>query len=161
MTGELAAILILLIAANGAPVLIARLLGERYSLAVDFGRNLSDGRPIFGPSKTWRGVAGAIALCAATAPLLGFDAPFGMLVGSLAVTGDLCSSFIKRRVGLAASARCPGLDQLPEALLPSLYAVHSLGHAWWWAVLLALLFMALAMLLSRPLFLLHIRNQPH
>ena len=34
--------------------------------------------------------------------------------------GDLCSSFVKRRLGFAATSRLTGLDQIPESLVPLL-----------------------------------------
>ena len=47
-------------AANAAPVVLKRLLSDRYSTPVDGGLVLRDGRRLLGPSKTWRGVAFAI-----------------------------------------------------------------------------------------------------
>lgn len=40
--------------------------------------------------------------------------------GTLALIGDLCSSFLKRRLGRPSGSWTPLLDQLPEALLPML-----------------------------------------
>jgi len=63
--------LILVCAANGAPVLFARLLGTRFARPVDGGIVLRDGHPLLGRSKTWRGLAAAVVLaaCAAAAPV--------------------------------------------------------------------------------------------
>lgn len=36
------------------------------------------------------------------------------------MTGDLVSSFVKRRIDLPPSSRASGLDQMPESLFPSL-----------------------------------------
>lgn len=161
MYDEAVNILVLLMATNGAPIIVDRIFSSRFTLAVDFGRSLSDGQPIFGTSKTWRGLAAAVILCGAISTWLGYGPGFGLVFGALGMTGDLCSSFVKRRMGLEAGARSPGLDQLPEAFLPSAYAVYTLGLEWWWAVVLALVFMLLAMLVSKPLYWIRIRKRPH
>lgn len=111
-------LLLLLAAANGAPVLGKRLLRDRFAWPVDFGLRLFDGRPLFGMSKTWRGLVLALAAVAALAPAIGLDGRLGLCVGALAMAGDLLSSFLKRRLGLAPSSMALGLDQIPESLLP-------------------------------------------
>jgi CDP-2,3-bis-(O-geranylgeranyl)-sn-glycerol synthase len=161
MTGQLADILILLIATNGAPIIAARVFRSNFARPVDLGLCLHDGRPVFGSSKTWRGLVAAVAVCALLAVFLGYGFYFGAIFGLLAMVGDLFSSFVKRRLGLASSARFFGLDQFPEALVPSLYAVNVLDLPWWWALLLAAAFMLLAVLVSRPLFWLDIRKRPY
>ena len=93
--------------------------------------------------------------------MLGYGWGFGAVFGLLAMTGDLASSFIKRRMGMPPSDKCTGLDQLPEALLPSLYAAWVLGLAWWSTLLLPLVFMLFDMLISRPLYKLRIRKRPY
>jgi CDP-2,3-bis-(O-geranylgeranyl)-sn-glycerol synthase len=52
------------------------------------------------------------------APLFGFSPAAGAGFACLAMVGDSCSSFIKRRLGIASSHSVPLLDQLPESLLP-------------------------------------------
>ena len=47
--------LILISAANGAPVVSARMLGRRFADPIDGGVVLRDGYPLLGRSKTWRG----------------------------------------------------------------------------------------------------------
>ncbi len=95
------------------------------------------------------------------AALLGYSAGFGLAFGALVMTGDLLSSFLKRRRGLPASSRATGLDQLPESLLPALFTTAYLGLDWWWAPLWAAAFMLLEIVVSKPLFLLHIRKRPY
>src|SRR6478752_380374 len=56
--------LILISAANGAPVLFARLLRARFAHPIDGGIVLRDGHPLLGRSKTWRGLAAAVLLAA-------------------------------------------------------------------------------------------------
>lgn len=154
-------LVVLLSAANGAPVLAHRLLRDRCSQAIDGGRLWHDGRPLLGRSKTWRGLVSGTACCGLLAALLGFGLLFGTLFGFLALFGDLCSSFIKRRLGLAPSARATGLDQIPEALLPVLMAKLWLDLGWWQVISATALFVAANIGFSPLLYRLGIRKQPH
>lgn len=112
--------LLILIAANSAPVIVARMLGERYSTPIDANLSLRDRRPLFGSHKTWRGmISGTLAAGVAGALLTpGFAA--GAAFGALALAGDLFSSWLKRRLGCRSGQSVPLIDQLPEALLPML-----------------------------------------
>src|SRR5271169_2370853 len=47
----------------------------------------------------------------AGAPVTGLGWVIGFLVGSLAMAGDLASSFLKHRMALPPSSRASGLDQ--------------------------------------------------
>ena len=111
--------LILISAANGAPVLFARLLGTRFARPIDGGVVLRDGHPLLGRSKTWRGVAAAILLAACVAVLMSLPWQLGALAAASAMAGDCLSSFVKRRFGLEPSSMTLGLDQVPESLLPA------------------------------------------
>jgi hypothetical protein len=113
-------LLVLLSFANGAPVLIKKVFGNRFSLSIDGGCNFLDGRPLFGRSKTIRGVLVSVVAAGAAAPLLGLTVTIGAVVGSAAMAGDLFSSFVKRRLNLRPSSRATGLDQIPESLFPLL-----------------------------------------
>ena len=104
-------------AANAAPVALKRVLSDRYSTPVDGGLVLRDGHRLLGSSKTWRGVAIGIFVPSCLSPLLGIPWRAGALVGVAAMAGDCMASFVKRRLGLAASSMALGLDQIPE--LPS------------------------------------------
>jgi CDP-2,3-bis-(O-geranylgeranyl)-sn-glycerol synthase len=153
-------LLLLVIVANSAPVLARNLLGERCARPVDGGRTLADGRPLFGRSKTWRGLAAAILACAAAAPLLGVDARLGALAGALTMAGDLLASFTKRRRGYAASDHAPLLDTVPEALLPALALSEPFALSWWEIPALVALFHAAVRLTSPLLYHLHLRRRP-
>ena len=111
--------LILIGAANGAPVLFARLLGTRFARPIDGGVVLRDGHPLLGRSKTWRGLAAAVVLAACAAVLIGLPWQAGALTGASAMAGDCLSSFVKRRLGLEPSSMALGLDQVPESLFPA------------------------------------------
>ncbi len=154
-------LLLLIIVANSMPVLMTRLLGARYSWPVDAHRSWRDQRRLLGPSKTWRGIFSAVIVTSLAAPLLGHSWWLGALTAALAMLGDLFSSFCKRRLGRASSARATGLDQLPEALLPALLLKPLLALEWLEVLLIPLLFMLLEMVFSVLLFRLGIRKQPY
>jgi CDP-2,3-bis-(O-geranylgeranyl)-sn-glycerol synthase len=153
--------LVLLTMANGTPVVAKKLLGEFLSAPVDGGLRLSDGRPLFGPSKTQRGIAVSLIATTLSAPALGLAWTTGLLAGGAAMVGDLGSSFIKRRMGLPSSGRALILDQVPEALLPALVCKSLLALTIVDIALIVVLFTIGEVLLSRVLFALHMRDQPH
>lgn len=154
-------LLVLLSVANGAPVVAKKLCGNRCSRPIDGGCNFLDGRPLFGRSKTIRGVLVSVMATTAVAPLLGLAVTTGPVVGSAAMAGDLFSSFAKRRLNLRPSSRATGLDQIPESLFPLLAC-----RAWLPLTLLDILigvavFLIGEILLSHFFFRLGIRDQPY
>ena len=96
--------------ANAAPLV----LGGGASL--DGGRSLADGRPIFGPHKTVRGVIAGIVV----GTLIGLAeslvdprlATAGFMIALGAVLGDLLGAFVKRRLNVEPGKAFPVLDQL-------------------------------------------------
>jgi hypothetical protein len=123
----LISLLALLLVANGVPAVLAVLSGRAPSWPLDGGRRLRDGRPVFGPSKTWRGLIAALVVTPSVAWVLGLGWGLGLTIALGAMVGDLIASFIKRRLGLASSTSVPLLDHLPETLIPALLAKPALG----------------------------------
>jgi len=156
-----AQLLILLTLANGSPVVAKLVLRDRFSMPLDGNRKFIDGRPLLGPAKTIRGILVAIVVTAASAPLLGLNLEIGLLVGAAAMAGDLLSSFLKRRLGLAPSSRATGLDQIPESLFPLLACRQALALTAVDIVVGCGVFFACELLLSRLLFRLHLRERPY
>jgi hypothetical protein len=154
-------LLILLAVANGAPVVAKRLFGNRLSYALDGGARFIDGRPLFGTSKTVRGLLLSIAATTAVPPLLGLDFTTGLLVGLGAMAGDLLSSFTKRRLGMKPSSKATGLDQIPESLLPALMCWKHLSLSFIDVIALVGAFFVGEILLSLLLFKAHIRDRPY
>jgi CDP-diglyceride synthetase len=154
-------LLLLLAAANGTPVLAKALLGDRLARPLDGGAVFVDGRPLFGPSKTIRGIVLSLLATPLAALLMGLSWQLGVVVAALALAGDLLSSFVKRRIGLASSSMAIGLDQIPEALFPLL------GAALFMPLGLANIFVGVALffvgelILSRILFHLNLRDRPY
>jgi CDP-archaeol synthase len=153
--------LVLISIANAAPVVAKHLLGSRFEAPIDRDLMWSDGRPLFGPSKTFRGVFSAIFACALGAVLLGLAPAVGALAGALAMAGDLLSSFLKRRLEIAPSGRAIFLDQVPEALLPTIALASPLGLSFADILIVTLIFWAASVALSPLFFLLGFKNRPH
>ena len=154
-------LLILLMLANGTPVVAKKLLGARYSYPLDGNLTFADGRPVFGRSKTIRGVALAVLVTTASAPLISLDWRIGLLVGSFAMAGDLLSSFCKRRLGLPSSSRASGLDQIPEAFLPLLACRDLLVLTAADIVVCVVMFVIGEVVLSRLLYAFRLRDRPY
>ena len=156
-----AKLVILLAVANGAPVLAKKALGLRFDRPLDGGATFVDGRPLFGPSKTIRGLVVSLLATPFAAVLMGLQWDVGMLVAAGALAGDLVSSFVKRRLGLASSSMAIGLDQIPEALVPALLSCVVLPLGWLDILAIVMLFFVANLVLSRLLFHLHLRDRPH
>jgi CDP-2,3-bis-(O-geranylgeranyl)-sn-glycerol synthase len=154
-------LLFLIIVANGAPILGEALFRRRAARPLDGGRRWPDGRPLLGPSKTWRGVALAVIAPTLMAWLMTVPIGIGLAIGGFAMLGDLLSSFIKRRLGLAPSSRAIGLDQIPESLLPLLAVRDSLNLGWPTIIETVAAFFVLELVLSRILYHLHVRRRPY
>lgn len=94
------------------------MFGDRWAAPLDFGIVLKDGQRLFGSHKTWRGLLAGTAASAILAAALGPGFLLGAGFGATSLVGDALSSTIKRRLHREPGAEVPGLDQLPEALLP-------------------------------------------
>jgi CDP-2,3-bis-(O-geranylgeranyl)-sn-glycerol synthase len=157
----IAQLLVLVAVANGAPLLITAMLGTRFAQPLDGGAIFLDARPALGPRKTVRGVVGALAATSLAAPLLGLDWTVGATVAVGATAGDLLSSFIKRRLGLAPGSMAPGLDHIPESLFPLLASRLLVPIGWLDIVAGAAAFSIGALVVSRILFRLKLRDTPY
>ncbi len=154
-------ILALLTVANGAPVVAKKVFGRHLSLALDFGVAFFDRQPLFGSSKTIRGILISILAITVAAPLLSLEPVIGAVVAGAAMAGDLLSSFVKRRLNYRPSSQALGLDQIPESLLPMLACSNALGLTTADIVLGLALFFAGELVLSRLLFRAHLRDEPY
>ena len=104
----------LLTLANGTPAIAKKLLGPFLNQPLDGGALFLDERPLFGPSKTIRGIVLSILITTGFAPVIALDWKIGLVVASVAMAGDLFSSFLKRKLRFQPSSRATGLDQIPE-----------------------------------------------
>ena len=154
-------LIVVLFVANGTPILLRNVLGARFNAPVDGGRTLGDGRRLLGPNKTWRGLISAPVAAAIAAGLLGLGVGIGITLGSVAMLGDLATSFVKRRAGLDPSDQAFVLDQTPESLLPLLAVADKLALSIIDVAAATAAFVILGLLLSRVLFRVGVRRQPH
>jgi hypothetical protein len=157
----IAQLLTLLAVANGTPIFVEKVLGGFLAYPVDGGLAFADGKPPFGSSKTLRGVVLSILVTTAFAPVIGLSWKLGAMVALMAMLGDLFSSFVKRRMGLAPSDRATGLDQLPESVLPLLACAFFLPLTLLDFIVATVLFFFGELVLSRLLFKLNLRNRPY
>ena len=151
----------LLTIANGTPLIAKKMFGRHFAHPVDAGITFLDRRPLFGSSKTLRGILLSIPITTAIAPLIGVDAGVGTLVATAAMAGDLFSSFMKRRLNLPPSSQALGLDQVPESLFPLLACSFLLSLT---AADIALgigIFFVGELALSRVLYKAHLRDEPY
>jgi len=153
--------LLLLLCANGAPILAERVLGERWKYPVDGGLRLADGYPLFGTAKTYRGIGAALLGCSVFAEITGLSFWMGAIFAFGAMTGDLFSSFIKRRLGITPSGQAIGLDQIPEAMLPLWLLQQPLELTGGDVLMLTAVFVVVELALSRLLYRWHIRKRPY
>jgi len=154
-------LLFLLTLANGAPVLAKKILGNRFSRPLDGGARCFDGEPLFGVSKTIRGILLSVLVTTAGAYLVGLGSKIGALAGIVTMAGDLFSSFLKRRMRLPASSRAIGLDQLPESLFPLLACRSALSLTVLDIAVTVVAFFIAEILISRVLYKFRLRDRPY
>ena len=154
-------LLLLIVIANGAPVLVSYLFQHRASLAIDFGLLLADKNPCLGTNKTWRGLLSSMIATTLLAKLLGVDYFTGLQVSVLAMLGDLFSSFIKRRLGKKPGTRFLLLDQIPESLLPAVLLMRQFSLDWGQVMVLVLAFIIIGQCLSFILYRLGVRKKAY
>lgn len=141
----------LVLVANAAPVVANFAFGSLYSCPIDAGKLFFDNKPVFGPSKTIRGLLSSLFFTSIASLTLGLGLQTGIIIALFAMAGDLTSSFIKRRFGLIHGSSVPVLDQGFESLLPLLIIQDRAGlEAVDMAVIVAA-FMVTDILMSRLL----------
>jgi CDP-2,3-bis-(O-geranylgeranyl)-sn-glycerol synthase len=152
---------LLLVIANGTPVVAKRLLGRFLAYPLDAGTTFIDGRALLGSSKTIRGILVSVIATSVCAPVLGFVWTTGFIIGPAAMSGDLVSSFIKRRMGYPPSSRALGLDQIPESLLPALACKSLLALTFADVIFIVAFFTIGELIVSRLLYNIHLRDKPY
>lgn len=153
-------LLLLLFFANGTPVFVARIMKERLATPLDGGLRLRDRQPLFGNSKTIRGIVSSVLATSAAGAILGLGWGAGAAFAAAAMAGDLTSSFLKRRLGFKVHAQVFGLDQIPEALFPLLVLKSRLDLNLVDVAAIVAVFLLYELLFSRLLYRLHLRPRP-
>jgi CDP-diglyceride synthetase len=154
-------LLVLIAVANGTPVIAKKLLGDFLAYPLDGGATLFDGHPVFGPSKTLRGVLLALLVTPLVALAMELSWQLGLLVAGGTMAGDLVSSFVKRRMGRDSSSMALGLDQIPESLVPLLLSALLVPLGVIDILAGVAIFSVAAPIVSRLCFYLRLRDQPY
>ncbi|NIA08968.1 MAG: CDP-archaeol synthase [Nitrospiraceae bacterium] len=154
-------VLILLGLTNFLPILGNDILKGYLSAPIDLGYHWIDGRPLFGPHKTWRGLVIAVIGTGLASYFTPIAVKSGFDMAIYSMSGDLISSFVKRRLGLKSGQGALLLDQGPESLLPLWILKDRLSINWMEISLIVTLFIGLEIGLSPLLYALHIRRNPH
>jgi len=154
-------LLILIIVANAGPILIKNILNKKWNQPINGSLKFVDGGPLFGKSKTWRGLAASLIITAVVALMLGYSVQIGILISLLAMTGDLFSSFVKRRFKLPPSSMAPLLDQVPESLLPAVIMMRTFELTLFSIIMLILFFMIFELIVSQILYKMNFRKHPY
>lgn len=141
--------LLLVIVANVLPWASSRAVPGRWTAPLDCGLHFRDGRRLLGDHKTWKGLLAGTLGCGLTAILTGPGFAVGASFGALSLAGDALSSAVKRRLALMPGTEIPGLDQMPEALLPCIVLAGALGLDAREVITAALAFLALDLLVTR------------
>jgi hypothetical protein len=147
--GSAARALLLIIVANLLPWAASKALPQAWTFPLDCGLRFRDGSRLFGDHKTWKGLLAGSLGCGFAAVLMGLGFTVGAGFGALSLFGDALSSAAKRRLALAPGAEVPGLDQLPEALLPSIVLAGALGLGAAEILAAALAFLMLDLIMTR------------
>jgi CDP-diglyceride synthetase len=154
-------LLVLMTLANGTPIVAKKIFGPCLARPLDAGIKFFDGLPLFGASKTIRGIVASILITTASAPLIGLDLTIGAIVAGATMAGDLFSSFMKRRLNLPPSSQARGLDQVPESLFPMLACRGALSLTIADIALGVGIFFIGELILSRLLYRVHLRDEPY
>ena len=154
-------LLVLMTLANGTPIVAKKIFGPRFARPLDTGIIFFDGRPLFGASKTVRGIVASILITTVSAPLIGLDLTIGAIVAGATIAGDLFSSFVKRRLNLPPSSQALGLDQVPESLFPMLACRDALSLTIPDIAIGVGAFFIGELILSRLLYWVHMRDKPY
>ena len=154
-------LLILLAAANSAPIAAKRTLHELFSYSLDGGLVFFDGRPLFGSSKTIRGILAAVLITAVCAPLIGLEWQTGVLIASVSMGGR---PFLQLRETPQEAAReCQGNRPRSGAgiAIPALACKNLLSLSVMDILVGTVVFFVGEVVLARVFYKLHFRDRPY
>lgn len=122
--------------ANAVPVLAGG------GPAMDFGKSLPDGGPVFGKNKTFRGFFAGLAVGTiaglAESLVFNYQIMFGFLLSLGALFGDLAGAFVKRRLAIPPGGLLPVVDQLDFIMGAILFSLP-LSMPWSWQLFVTVL----------------------
>ena len=110
---------------------------------MDLGKKFSDGKPIFGKNKTFRGFFSGLAVGTAIgfmeSLVFKYHILFGLFLSLGALFGDLVGAFVKRRLGLAPGDLLPIVDQVDFIIGAILFSIPICLQTWSWQLVIAVL----------------------
>jgi uncharacterized protein len=133
-------ILAMLIVTNAAPLVATGFFSKGSCRPLDNGRRLADGHPVLGRNKTLCGLLSGIGAAGALSLPIGLPLAMGLSIAGASLSGDLLTSFIKRRLGLAEGETVYLLDHLLEGALPLLLCKDLYSISWSLSLVLLMLF---------------------
>jgi len=123
--------------ANAIPVITG---GGR---PIDLGKKFSDGKPVFGKNKTYRGFFSGLAVGMAVgfveSYVFKYHTLFGLFLSLGALFGDLTGSFVKRRFGIAPGDLLPIVDQVDFIIGAILFSIPICLQKLSWTLVIAVL----------------------
>jgi len=147
--------------ANATPVLAGG------GLPMDFGKNFSDGKRVFGKNKTFRGfffgwaigimvglVEGAVFGFASYSVLFSILTPLGALLG------DLTGAFMKRRLNIAPGGLLPVVDQIDFVVGALVFALPLAIIYWQLAVAVLIITPPIHLLTNYVAYKLKLKSNP-
>ncbi|MFA5363796.1 MAG: CDP-2,3-bis-(O-geranylgeranyl)-sn-glycerol synthase [Candidatus Bathyarchaeia archaeon] len=154
--------------ANAAPVIFGG------GLQMDFGKKFSDGKPILGAHKTFRGFFAGITVGTLVALvqtiiyeqyLFQYGIQFqqtillGFMLSLGALTGDIIESFIKRRINREPGQSLPIADQIDFILGALLFAIPVAAPSLLWTIIILLITIPIHLLTNLGATLLNMKNK--
>lgn len=145
--------------ANAIPVLAGG------GLSMDFGKNLSDGKRIFGKNKTFRGFFAGLVVGTAAGLVESFffnyPLQFGIVVSSGALLGDLAGAFLKRRLNIPPGGLLPVVDQVDFILGSILFSfLLPMSRSWELFALVLVITPPIHLLTNFVAYKLKLKNNP-
>lgn len=108
---------------------------------IDFGKNFSDGRRIFGKNKTFRGFFAGLTVGTAAglaeSAVFNYPVMFGLLLSLGALFGDLTGAFLKRRLDIPPGGLFPVVDQVDFIMGAIVFSLPLTLHTLSWELTMA------------------------
>jgi CDP-2,3-bis-(O-geranylgeranyl)-sn-glycerol synthase len=132
---------------------------------LDLSKTFSDGKPIFGSHKTFRGFFAGLIIGTLVGigeslvfnnynPFLGFALSLGALIG------DLSGAFAKRRLGLAPGTLLPVVDQIDFVLFALLFSLPIAPPTLIMTLIILIITIPIHLLTNLLAYLAHVKRKP-